>query len=364
MKKVADTMFIDFGWEYGSNLQDSNSKAIQLGLDPYDLFAGIDVQANGYNSISTTKMNAWWPSSNEKPHTSLGFYCPNWTFSESTSHDDYYDKENKFWVGANGNPATTSTVVSGGWKGAANYFVAKSPINQLPFVTNFNVGNGNKFFVNGTMLRNRDWNNRSLQDVLPTWRWITESEGIALTPAFDFSTAYNGGTSIKVSGVLNPSNATTLKLYKTNLPVDENTRLAITYLSPYSNANIKIGVSFTDSPNQYEFFDAGQCTANNWTTKEFTLQNQAGKTISSIALKFDSSDTVNDYSINIGQIRISNTNETPLPAVTSFVITDNDFRDGLYADAKLKWNKIDNAMLYEIYRVKSNGEKRITRGYT
>ncbi len=356
---VADSMFIDFGWEYGTNLQDSNSKATSLGLDPYNLFAGIDVQANGYNSISTTKMNSWWPSTQANPYTSLGFYCPNWTFTESSSHDEYYSTDNKFWVGASGNPADTSEVVAGGWKGAANYFVATSPISQLPFVTNFNTGNGNKYYANGEMLRDKDWNNRSLQDVLPTWRWMAESTGTPLTPEFDFTTAYNGGTSIKVSGLLNSSNTTTLKLYKTSLPVDTNTSVAVSFLSPYSDSNMQIGVAFTDNPNQYDYYDVGTCTANSWTTKEVSLQSHAGRTISSIALKFESSNTISNYSINIGQLHISNKEQTSLQAVSSLTILNNDFREGLYTDAKLQWDKLNGATLYEIYRVKSNGEKEL-----
>jgi endo-beta-N-acetylglucosaminidase D len=79
------------------------------------------------------------------------------------------------------------------------------------------------------VLRNKDWNNRSLQDVMPTWRWIAESPGTALKPDIDFTTAYYGGSSIKVSGDLSPANATQIKLYKTDLLVGPNTELGLTY---------------------------------------------------------------------------------------------------------------------------------------
>ncbi len=45
-------------------------------------------------------------------------------------------------------------------------------------MTNFTTGNGYKFYEDGQVVGKEDgWYNRSLTEVLPTWRWIIESEG-------------------------------------------------------------------------------------------------------------------------------------------------------------------------------------------
>ena len=88
------------------------------------------------------------------------------------------ERDSHFWVGANHDPSNTSGSVGiEGWKGIAHYIPAKSPINGGPFVTNFNLGQGYNYFVNGRNLGPGEWNNLGLQDVMPTWRWVIDSPG-------------------------------------------------------------------------------------------------------------------------------------------------------------------------------------------
>jgi len=54
-KKVSDKFFIDFRWNK-DRLAQSNQAANDLGRNPYDLFAGLDMQANGINSNRTPEM--------------------------------------------------------------------------------------------------------------------------------------------------------------------------------------------------------------------------------------------------------------------------------------------------------------------
>ena len=55
MNPLADSMFLNFWWTTDKLadkelLKASNEKAREIGVDPYDLFAGIDVQENGYST--------------------------------------------------------------------------------------------------------------------------------------------------------------------------------------------------------------------------------------------------------------------------------------------------------------------------
>ena len=89
--KVADSMFLNFWWTTDrlaeqELLKASNKRARELGLNPYDLYAGIDMQANG------TSTQIKWDllvDDNNIPYTSLGLYCPSWTYFSSQSLDEF-----------------------------------------------------------------------------------------------------------------------------------------------------------------------------------------------------------------------------------------------------------------------------------
>lgn len=352
-QRISGGMFLNFWWK---ELNSSAEKAKSLGRSPFDLYAGIDVEANGFDT--KVQWERLFPEG--KPAvTSLGIYRPDWTFNSAESMDDFFARENKFWVGPNGNPSNTTTNQS--WKGIANNVVESSPINKLPFATNFNTGSGQKFFVHGKVVRDKGWNNRSLQDIQPTWRWIADSEGTPLTPTFDWSDAYYGGSSLKVAGVLSPENATHLKLYKTDLKIEASTKLSITYKTQ-GEPNMKVGLAFSDRPDKVVFLDVKGHKSQDWTTETLNLTNYKGKQIVALSLYFDSKRTINDYAIQIGQLSIQNANAPSgvLPAVQGLKVNQADFRDGIYGDARLAWNKLDQqTKQYEIYRVLPDGSEML-----
>ena len=100
---VADSMFLNFWWtlekmseermammnpeqrEYYEKtlaalhddplLKSSRELAEELGIDPYSLYAGIDVQARGYDT--PVEWDLFAPGN--QPYTSLGLYCTSWT---------------------------------------------------------------------------------------------------------------------------------------------------------------------------------------------------------------------------------------------------------------------------------------------
>ena len=63
------------------------------------------------------------------------------------------------------------------WTGVSNYVAEQSAVTSLPFVTNFNNGSGYSFFREGKQISKMDWNNRSVSDIQPTYRWIVADEG-------------------------------------------------------------------------------------------------------------------------------------------------------------------------------------------
>lgn len=298
--RVADEMFLDFRWS-PARLASSRERAQRLRRDAYDLYAGVDVEANGYNR--PVRWDALFPEG--LPHVvSLGFYRPDWAFNSAADPADFSLRDNRFWVGPNGDPAGTATVEP--WKGVAHYIPERSPINDVPFVTHFNTGQGRLFAVDGEIAVRADWNNLSLQDILPTWRWRIDSNGDRLRPELVWAEAYHGGTSLKVSGVLNAANH--LKLYRTRLAVRGDTRLRIACKTgaPGAPTHLQVGLAFEGNPTRFEFLDVGATEVAGWNVKTFALGRHAGKKIAVLSLRFAADAPVGDYTIHIGEIAVFN----------------------------------------------------------
>ena len=348
--RVSDDVFLNFAWST-SGLASSRTLAQNLGRSPYDLYAGADVQANGYN----TSVNWAGLFPEGQAHVvSLGFYRPEWTFKSSTSHADFYQRDSRFWVGANGDPSNTTTTSA--WKGVAHYVPALSPVTRVPFVTSFNTGQGHRYAVNGQTLATRDWNNLSLQDVLPTWRWIVQTTGTRLTPALDWTDAYYGGTCLQVSGNLGAPND--LKLYQTRLAVAADTSLTLAFKTGTAGApsRMKVALAFEDSPASFQYLDVGTAAGAGWNTRSFSLSAFAGRTIAVVGLRFESATAVNGYSIKIGQIAVRN-GPTATPDPPSAVSVDRKtLIDPGRATLRLSWShSSDPVSYYNVYRRNPGG---------
>ena len=276
--RASDEMFLNFWWS-STGLADSAALAKSLGRNPYELYSGVDVEANGFNTSV-----GWSPVFPEsRPHvTSLGFYRPEWTFKSSTNPADFYARDNKFWVGPNGDPGNTTSTAA--WKGVAHYVTELTPITSLPFVTNFNTGHGKAFSVNGQVLNPSPWNNLSLQDVLPTWRWSVTSTGTKVVPSLDWDEVWDGGTSLKLTGT--PSADNDIRLFATKLRLGSASCFELVYRSGATAgpSRLRVGLQFADAPATTVFLDVGQ-SAGGWQRKTFTLAAYAGRELVGISLR-------------------------------------------------------------------------------
>lgn len=360
-KSVADSMFLNFWWTNKELiekelLKNSDKNASKLGIDPYNLYAGIDTQANG-----TTTPIRWdlLEKSPGKTFTSLGLYCPSWTYFSSDSVDSFQDKENKYWVNELGNPALATTATGTSWRGISTYAVEKTVVNSLPFNTNFNIGNGYNFFINGEKVSELDWNNRSMADVMPTYRWILDQEGNnSLTPSLDFANAYYGGNSIKLYGNLEANKASTIKLYSSDLKLTKSTKFTTTAKSSIES-NLDLVLEFEDGTK--EVIEADSSVGTEWTTLSYKVSKFAGKTVKSISYKMSSKENADGIMINLGNINISDSKTKFKKAdVTKVNVEDAKFEeDDTLAGIKLTWeaNNVDDISHYEIYRINDDKSK-------
>lgn len=362
-KTVTDEFFLNYNWDRESTSFPELSKvdmsiktANEVGRSQYDIFAGVEVQQNAYNDKFPVEHLL---DEDGKLKLSLAMYCPNSTLSMAKDMEDFYKHDQKFWVGGSGDPSNSNTEDQ--WVGLANYVADKSAINELPFVTNFNLGHGQQYYIDGEVSRTKEWNNRSLQDYLPTWRWIVQSNGSKLTPDFDRTDAYNGGSSLVIEGNLEADNPNHIKLYSTKLNiVDGTTELTITYKTPSENNNMQVGLCFGDNYDEenFVFLDVENGTPGEWNTAKISLGDYVGKAISAISLRFDSEEDINDFKINIGSLSVEESSKDKvLPATSKITLDDQLFHNAQKAEARIYWEDVDGASFYEIYRVKPDGNR-------
>ena len=115
------------------------------------------------------------------------------------------------------------------WYGIANLVADRTPAVGRTFTTSFNTGHGKKWFVDGKVSKDSEWNYRSVSGILPTWRWWQTSSGAKLQADYDFEDAYNGGNSLKFAGDLAENTNQDVRLYSTKLEVTDKTKLRVAH---------------------------------------------------------------------------------------------------------------------------------------
>lgn len=347
-QRTSDSMFLDFGWG-ASALDSSRTLARSLGRSEYELFAGVDTEANGYNS--SAPWSAVFPAG--RPHTtSLGLYRPEWTHNSSTDRADSYAREARYWDGANGDPSDTSTTSS--WKGLAHYVAESSPVTAKPFVTSFDAGQGDFYHSGGARVSTSGWNNLSLQDVPPTYRWLVQSAGTKLKASYDFTDAYEGGSALRLTGPLDAVN--TVRLYQTRLPVAADTKLSVVLKTPAAGpTRLKAAVSFTDSPTAFTTLDLGSTTTAGWERRTLDLSPYAGRTIAQLGLQ--TTGTTASYDIRVGQLGVydGTVDATAAPGAPT-VLGSTDTGAGSRS-LRLAWTAPVGGQVhhYEVYRRDAGG---------
>ena len=279
-----------------------------------------------------------------------------------------YEAERQFWSGGPENPALPAGTDPTTY-GVANFVAERSAIGSFPFVSRFNTGTGAQFFIGGQVSSQNAWFNMGIQDILPSWQWWTKAFSSNVIPPgllsvdYDLTTAWNGGSSLKISGQLGPSNSTEVRLFKTSLPIlPSNGRhwLSLTYNTAQTGpTNLYVGLIFEDSPNTTEWarvddFSSGGSIG--WGRVVLGLDLYQGRTIGAISLGFkvDSSRTVPaPYSINIGEIALSNdaSQSARVQPPTGFVLEASQISaDKTSAQLRLSWDFDPTTWYYDIYR--------------
>lgn len=331
-KQVVDMNMLNYDWS--GYAPASVRYAKQVGLNPYTLYAGWDIQGNWLGRGRWTALRdnelsiAFWGN-----HTTNMIYQNS---SEFGSGDEavqacYLEKQEQVFSGGNRNPAKRPAIKDGisssseaamnEFHGIAEYLPARSVLQELPFVTRFGLGNGKTFRNEGKVTFGNKWFNVGVQDYLPTWRWwITDDsnnvpeDGIEC--GFTYEDAWYAGSALHMSGATKVSN---VRLFKTNFNVSETDDVSMTFkLNSGEDTHMKLFWSFVGSESTLHSCDITGAKEGQWTTfsKKASEISMNGN-VALIGLKFENTPT--NYDVFIGEMSIvpAKTFAPVKPAITT-----------------------------------------------
>lgn len=213
--------------------------------------------------------------------------------------------------------------------GVANFIAERSVIGAAPFATHFNEGEGRAFFVEGQRVGDAAWFNLGIQDVLPTWQWwrapfdgLTDRAAAALPGLLDVgldqAIAYDGGSSLRVHGLLGADAATRVHLFKTDIAVGGATAIElVTLASAADRARTRLGLIFADRPDQPEWLPLPPGWAavgeGGWTLSRVALGRFFGRRVASILLGFEPGDGgAAPFDLHVGRFAITGEDQVSL----------------------------------------------------
>ena len=354
-KVPADQFFANFNWNKEKN-DHSVEMAKWLERSQYDVFAGLELQQGG-----SYKTKVKWDAlldEKGKLRLSLGLFAPDTITSLGKTGEDYHKNEDIFFTGYQGDP-TAQKPADKEWYGIANLVADRTPAVGRTFTTSFNTGHGRKWFVDGKVSKDSEWNYRSVSGVLPTWRWWQTSTGEKLRAEYDFTDAYNGGNSLKFSGDVAGKTDQDVNLYSTKLEVTEKTKLRVAHKGGKGS---KVYMAFSTTPD-YKFEDAAAwkelTLSDDWKNEEFDLSSLAGKTIYAVKLFFEHEGAVKDYQFNLGQLTISDNHQAP-QAPTGLSVVKQSLKNAQEAEAVVQFAGNQDADFYEVYEKDGDNWRLLT----
>ena len=300
-------------------------------------------------------------------------------------------------LGANLNHRPTDS-----WAGISKMVSERSTMNHTissdPFVTYFNIGNGNFFNYKGKRVSDKSWYSLGIQDYMPTWRWwlaptwfdksINAGEA-KLSAAFTWDDAYFGGSCIEISGT---TTTEYLHLLKTQMTVARNQRVRVYYKllegegevnvvfangsSPATMQNAVVTNGTNGARNLFDVetsankieasYDEGwQCCEMAFATAVNQTFNATNLRLGVIGLEFKNCKNMKMLLGGIEILPATNTTTPAAPKLTTSKVLGNTYTG---VDAKLVWsmdnsvtdhqcyNSDVNTSIFKMYAQENGGE--------
>lgn len=323
---ATDRLFANYNWT-DDILKASAKYARSLGRSSYDYYAGFDIQGRAWNNKhwqdlvnNDISVGVWGAHSQNLLHQS----ATDDGTADGIIQKAYLLKQELSFSGGYRNPALlpevrTDCSLSNAdlrtFHGLARLLTAKSTIQQVPFVTRFNLGNGLHYYKDGKVAFDSKWYNLNTQDYLPTWRfWITdendqttaENIGSFVNAELSWDDSYTGGSCLQLHGATKFSR---IKLFKTKLLTEPSYELSLTYKMPKGrDTHARLFVALKGNTSEYkEIALPAAKRENTWTTFKTPLKKlglKAGDEVAMMGIVVEG--TGDDYVMNIGEMAVRN----------------------------------------------------------
>lgn len=323
---ATDRLFANYNWT-DDILKASAKYARSLGRSPYDYYAGFDIQGRAWNNKhwqdlvnNDISVGVWGAHSQNLLHQS----ATDDGTADVIIQKAYLLKQELSFSGGYRNPALlpevrTDCSLSNAdlrtFHGLARLLTAKSTIQQVPFVTRFNLGNGLHYYKDGKVAFDSKWYNLNTQDYLPTWRfWITDEDdqttaeniGSFVNAELSWDDSYTGGSCLQLHGATKFSR---IKLFKTKLLTEPSYELSLTYKMPKGKeTHARLFVALKGNTSEYkEIALPAAKRENTWTTFKTLLKKlglKAGDEVAMMGIVVEG--TGDDYVMNIGEMAVRN----------------------------------------------------------
>ncbi len=190
------------------------------------------------------------------------------------------------------------------WVGAQSYVNRASPLQALPFSTEFSTGFGEKFFLAGELAFESPWHDLGIQDYLPTKQFDLQQQQSNISASFDFSDAYSGGNSLSYQGTLVENDLVTSQIFATQWVVGSSDVMELTYKSPAPSAALCLDTGTTQCYSLSTPNEASAVTNTTWIKERFPLTDLSGKSVKAVELRILSPSTNTNYSLRLGKLYI------------------------------------------------------------
>ena len=320
------SLFFNYNWSNRSgalleqSVNNAASASIGKGRNPLWLYCGINMQGgeprasyDHWDIIGQYNVSiGLWGAHSENMFWQ--YRGENGSSTEAKQNTYQNRLENWFTSGThnpvNDLPLETRTMTCSStdkdFHGMSRFMSARSAmswnLDEEPFYSFFNVGNGRYFNWKGVRENNCEWYNIGVQDYMPTWRWwwstkflgtnAADVPATGLTAQFSWDDAYVGGSCLKLSG---STDGEYLHLFKTSYALKAGDVITVRYKLVGGSGAVNFVYSVEGSENtvakSMNVCEDGQMIDDGtWTTKQYTVaagDGLAGKTLAMVAINVE-----------------------------------------------------------------------------
>ncbi|MFQ8601293.1 MAG: discoidin domain-containing protein, partial [Oscillospiraceae bacterium] len=123
---------------------------------------------------------------------------------------------------------------------------------------------------------------------------------------------------------------------------------------------LKLALSFDEANSSYEYLDVPDAPAGQWNTATFDLADYAGRTLQGINLYFESEADIADFSVNIGEIAVTDSAaDTEVAPPSNASVEESMMNNKGQPEFRMTWDKSPDADVYqyEVYKVNADGTR-------